>query len=122
MQSSAVQAPAARTTPGARGPDGDTDHTIHRLRVAPGLTEVRVCRVVAKMPEIRGSKDKPGLPPPPIPPPFPRSPACGDRIHAVDKPGFPRWLGRFGMAFAPFPRKTQRFPRLPAETTEEPNG
>jgi hypothetical protein len=38
------------------------------------------------------------------------------------KPGFPRWLGRFGMAFAPFPRKTQRFPRLPAEATKEPNG
>jgi hypothetical protein len=37
-------------------------------------------------------------------------------------PGFPRWLGRFGMAFAPFPWKTQRFRRLPAETTEEPNG
>jgi hypothetical protein len=32
-----------------------------------------------------------------------------------------RWLGRFGMAFAPFPRKTQRFQRLPAETTEEPH-
>jgi cytochrome P450 len=25
------------------------------------------------------------------------------------KPGFPRWLDRFGMAFAPFPWKTQRF-------------
>jgi hypothetical protein len=24
----------------------------------------------------------------------------------VPKPTFPRWLGRFGMAFAPFPRKT----------------
>jgi hypothetical protein len=37
-------------------------------------------------------------------------------------PGFPRWLCRFGMAFAPFPRKILRFQRLPAETTEEPNG
>jgi hypothetical protein len=37
-------------------------------------------------------------------------------------PGFPRRLGRFGMAFAPFPRKTQRFQLLSAETTEEPNG
>jgi hypothetical protein len=26
------------------------------------------------------------------------------------------------MAFAPFPRKTQRFRRLPAETAEEPMG
>jgi hypothetical protein len=25
------------------------------------------------------------------------------------KPGFPRWLDRFGMAFAPLPRNTQRF-------------
>ena len=41
--------------------------------------------------------------------------------HTLE-PVFPRWLGRFGMAFAPFPRKTQRFPRLPAEMTEEPNG
>ena len=40
----------------------------------------------------------------------------------VLKPGFPRWLARFGTAFAPIPRKTQRFRRLPAETTEEPNG
>src|SRR5262249_51533270 len=37
-------------------------------------------------------------------------------------PGFPRWLGRFGMAFAPFPWKTQRFRPLPAETAEEPHG
>jgi hypothetical protein len=29
-----------------------------------------------------------------------------DELYA---PGFPRWLDRFGMAFAPFPRKTQRF-------------
>ena len=35
---------------------------------------------------------------------------------------FPRWLCRFGMAFAPFPRKTQRFQRLPAETTDERGG
>jgi hypothetical protein len=41
---------------------------------------------------------------------------------AILKPGFPRWLGRFGMAFAPFLCKTQRFRRLPAETTEEPHG
>jgi hypothetical protein len=53
---------------------------------------------------------------------------CGKRPanhgwkRPVFKPGFPRWVGRFGMAFAPFPRKSQRFPRLPAETTEEPNG
>jgi hypothetical protein len=38
------------------------------------------------------------------------------------QPGFPRWLCRFGMTFAPFPRKTQRFQRLPTETAEEPNG
>jgi hypothetical protein len=38
------------------------------------------------------------------------------------KPRFPRWLGRFGMAFAPFPRNAQRFRRLPAEMTEETNG
>jgi hypothetical protein len=25
-------------------------------------------------------------------------------------PGFPRWLGRFGMAFAPFPRKNPALP------------
>jgi hypothetical protein len=37
-------------------------------------------------------------------------------------PGFPRWVGRFGMAFAHFPLEIRRFPRLPAETTEEPNG
>jgi hypothetical protein len=40
----------------------------------------------------------------------------------VGKPGFLRWIGRFGIAFAHFPRKTQRFQRLPIETTEEPNG
>ena len=38
------------------------------------------------------------------------------------KPVFPRWPCRFGMAFAHFPCKTQRFHRLLAETTEEPNG
>jgi hypothetical protein len=37
-------------------------------------------------------------------------------------PPFPRWLYRFGMAFAHISRKTQRFRRLPAETTEEPKG
>jgi hypothetical protein len=47
--------------------------------------------------------------------------ACGHR-RGDACPGFPRWLDRFGMAFAPFPWKTQRFRRLPAETIEEPNG
>jgi hypothetical protein len=28
---------------------------------------------------------------------------------AFIEPGFPRWLDHFGMAFAPFPWKTQRF-------------
>jgi hypothetical protein len=40
----------------------------------------------------------------------------------LDKPGFLRWLGRFGMAFARFPWKPQRFRPPPAETAEEPNG
>jgi hypothetical protein len=30
-------------------------------------------------------------------------------VEQVREPGFPRWLGRFGMAFAPFPWKPQRF-------------
>jgi hypothetical protein len=33
----------------------------------------------------------------------------GSGSAPVVEPGFPRWLGRFGMAFAPFPLKIQRF-------------
>ncbi|HTU89094.1 MAG TPA: hypothetical protein VMF69_03260 [Gemmataceae bacterium] len=40
----------------------------------------------------------------------------------MSNPGFSRWLDRCGMVFAPFPQKTQRFQRLPATTTGEPNG
>jgi transposase len=32
----------------------------------------------------------------------------GDRVKLL-YPGFPRCLGRFGMAFAPFPWKARRF-------------
>ena len=40
----------------------------------------------------------------------------------MSKPGFSRRLDRFGAVFAPFPQKSQRFQRLPATTTGEPNG
>jgi hypothetical protein len=41
---------------------------------------------------------------------FPSNP-----IDSEFKPGFPRWIGRFGMAFVPFPHKTQHFGHFPAE-------
>jgi hypothetical protein len=33
-----------------------------------------------------------------------------DHSKESDKPGFPRWLGRFGMVFAPFPLQNPAFP------------
>jgi len=50
--------------------------------------------------------------------PVPRVRSDGRLLY----PGFLRWLGRFGMAFARFPWKPQRFRPPPAETAEEPNG
>jgi hypothetical protein len=42
-------------------------------------------------------------------PRLPVCPSAGYPFTGSVHPTFPRWLGRFGKAFAPFPRKTQHF-------------